>query len=338
MPTGILMKRLAGDDPGRPNATHHDGVATDRGGNMTGSRARVVTLAAVFATVILAGSAAWACSPARGAAISSQPQSGLAGTQVSISGAEFAAASTGKSGVVEIRWNGVGGTLLAETAGPDFSQTITIPNVAANVYTINAIQRDLEGNIIANAATAFAVTTPGAPAPSAPTASTPADPAPTAPAPAPAPTQAAPAPSAQAAPAVSTAAPAPAPAPTQSRTAAPAPKPAAPAAATPAPAAPAPAAAPTEAASPEPAAAPVAAEPVTAVPSDATASGDLWRGFESTGSLRGPGLAGDPASAGSGAGSWIGAALLAAGTIALLSTFSVLGLRRRRVTAERQAE
>ena len=303
---------------------------------MTASRTRVVALAAVFATVVLAGSAAWACSPARGAAISSQPQSGLAGTQVSISGAEFSAASAGKS-LVEIRWNGVDGTLLAQVAGPDFTQTITIPNVASNVYTINAIQRDLEGNVTANAATAFAVTTPGAPAASSPTASGPAAPAPAATAPAataPAATPA-PAPSGQAAPAP--AATAAAPAPTQSRPAAPA-KAAAPAP-VPAAAAPAAPAAPTEspAASPEPAA-PAATEPVTAVPSDATASGDLWRGFDSTGSLRGPGLAGEPVSSGSDAGSWVGATLLAAGSLALLATFSVLGLRRRRVTVERHAD
>ena len=317
------------------------------GGLMTASRTRLLAMAAVCTTVLLVGSAAWACTPGA-ESFSSRPQSGPPGTDVTLSGSGFATASSTQPGVVEIRWNAVDGPLLATAAAPDFSQAVTIPDVAPRTYMIMAVQRDNQGSVTTSKATAFAVTQPltSSPTPSAPSAPTSPSPAPGATEPAPS-EPSTPAPSAASdtpAPALVPAAPQPSPAaPAQSRAAAPAASTRTAPAPAPAPVAPAAATTPgpltaTTAPAPEPAPVPQPApEAAPAAPSLGTAGGERWSGLNrSTGSFSGSGLGEGHATSSDGAGMWIGTALLAVGTTALLGAFSVLGLRRRRAMAERR--
>ena len=85
------------------------------------------------AALLVPAAFAWACVPQ--ATLSAQPGSGPAGTQVTVSGQQWAERP------IEIRWDGTSGPLLAEVEGPSFSTTVTVPQVADGDYTLIARQQ-----------------------------------------------------------------------------------------------------------------------------------------------------------------------------------------------------
>lgn len=107
----------------------------------------------VIGVVLMASSAAWACTlPVR--AITAAPGLGSPGTAVSIQGTTMA---------TEVRWSSVTGPVLANvTADPvseTFSGQITVPDVTPGTYEVVALA---EGRLVAR--TRFQVTRPAAPA------------------------------------------------------------------------------------------------------------------------------------------------------------------------------
>ncbi|MBW3651223.1 MAG: hypothetical protein KY458_11715 [Actinobacteria bacterium] len=117
-------------------------------------------------------SVAWACTASSN--IKADPGSGLAGSQVQLTGSGFLAPSSEAGGeqvgAVEIRWNSTSGPMLATATDAEFSTQVTVPrNAAARRYFFVAVQRRADGSIVRNAAAPFLVTAPaGEPAPPAP--------------------------------------------------------------------------------------------------------------------------------------------------------------------------
>ena len=113
-------------------------------------RARLV-VALVGLVALGAGAPAWACVPQPFIVV--QPQaSGASGTEVEVVGTNF------DPGPAEIRWNGLDGALLAKAEGPSFAATITVPDDAEGLYTLIALSRGAQGEVIGTARAAFAVT------------------------------------------------------------------------------------------------------------------------------------------------------------------------------------
>lgn len=101
-----------------------------------GGSVRRSVLMGVGAAAFALGSAsvAWACSAQSGitgSAVRGQ-SSGAAGSQIQVSVTNFPADP------VSIHWNSVDGEVLATGRGPDFSTSITIPQVAEGVYYVVA--------------------------------------------------------------------------------------------------------------------------------------------------------------------------------------------------------
>ena len=106
--------------------------------------AGVVHLIAFVAAV----GVAWACVPS-GGSISVNPTFGVAGSQATVTGADF------PPGDPRITWNSPDGPVLAHPQGPDFTVRITIPNVPPGVYMIVA-----GGNMSVSTARPFEVVAP----------------------------------------------------------------------------------------------------------------------------------------------------------------------------------
>jgi len=117
-------------------------------------------LLAVIVVAAGATCAAWACVPQP--LIVVQPNaSGRPGAHVTVSGINF------PLGVVEIRWNGLEGPKLAESAaGSDFSLPVTIPTAAEGLYTLVGVGRAPDGSVAGTVARA-AFLVPGGPGPAA---------------------------------------------------------------------------------------------------------------------------------------------------------------------------
>lgn len=100
--------------------------------------------------VVGAARSAFACAPSP--YLSVTPSSGWAGSTTTVKGENFQQLD------VEIRWNGVTGTVLATTKGPSFSESVTIPNVEPGVYYMVAVARAADGGVKGRASGAFEVT------------------------------------------------------------------------------------------------------------------------------------------------------------------------------------
>jgi hypothetical protein len=101
-------------------------------------RLAVVAFSALAGILSLA-SVAWACTYAP-RIMNMGAQEGTSGSRVTVAGQGVA-----PEGVVEIRWNGVNGAKLAQTtanANGDFSAVATVPDVAADVYSLFVVAGD----------------------------------------------------------------------------------------------------------------------------------------------------------------------------------------------------
>ena len=108
--------------------------------------------AAVLAGLLGPLSVAWACTGAS-ASTSLSPASGVAGSTVVVTGANYA------PGTVEVRWGGVTGPILGTTPGGNFTSTVKVPAEApAGVYYLVAVQRDGAGGVESKVADTFEVT------------------------------------------------------------------------------------------------------------------------------------------------------------------------------------
>lgn len=84
------------------------------------------------------------------------PASGTGGSTATVTGSTFAAEP------VEIHWDSIGGPLIGSASGPNFSTSVTIPNVSSGDYHIIAFSRDPGGVPRAGPTAAFKVTPPPA--------------------------------------------------------------------------------------------------------------------------------------------------------------------------------
>lgn len=113
-----------------------------------------VLMALMVFTLATLGAQASACVPQPYILV--QPRSsGPPGTNVDVVGNTFEAE------VVEVRWNMLDGALLAQASGPSFLASITIPDDPEGLYTLLAISRGAQGEIVDVARTAFSVTSTG---------------------------------------------------------------------------------------------------------------------------------------------------------------------------------
>ncbi|MGH9151540.1 MAG: hypothetical protein ACRD03_03830, partial [Acidimicrobiales bacterium] len=106
---------------------------------------------------------AWACVPQPRLVAVLPDSSGPPGTEVTVDGLGF------DRGRAEVRWNSRDGALLASADGPDFSATITIPDVPAGLYALIVLSRQPGGAIGNTARAAFEVTGPVATGDTTPT-------------------------------------------------------------------------------------------------------------------------------------------------------------------------
>ncbi|MFN2503023.1 MAG: hypothetical protein ABR540_02105, partial [Acidimicrobiales bacterium] len=123
----------------------------------------VVSAIGAGAALLLVASSAWAClgnevSPT----ISFFPNQGLPGSTVTVSGKAWSPAP------VEIRWRGAGGPVLASEYGREFSVAVAVPEAAAGVYEIVAVQgavaKSAPFRVVAAAAPAESPSGAGSPA------------------------------------------------------------------------------------------------------------------------------------------------------------------------------
>lgn len=114
-------------------------------------RVRAGAPLALVSGLLLWGASAWGCVPQPFLSISPLA-SGPVGAQVTVYGTDFG------SGDVEIRWNGVQGSLLAEAAGDEFSMPVTIPEAPVGLYLMVGLIRDGNGNVTQKGAASFEVT------------------------------------------------------------------------------------------------------------------------------------------------------------------------------------
>lgn len=94
---------------------------------------RALVTFGIILVVMSSASVAWACT-ANAVITPVSPQSGTAGTAVTVSGEAFSAGSP-----VEIRWGSATGLLLARALGSNFTVEITIPDARPGTYTLVAI-------------------------------------------------------------------------------------------------------------------------------------------------------------------------------------------------------
>lgn len=128
-------------------------------GSSSTSRQFVMAAATALAVGLSYAALAFACSPQ--ATISVTPTSVQPGDRVTVSGIAFA-------GAVQVRWNGASGPLLASVSpeGQSFVTTVTIPDVAPNAYVIIATARDASGGFLGQSSAAVEVSArPAAAAP-----------------------------------------------------------------------------------------------------------------------------------------------------------------------------
>lgn len=114
--------------------------------------------AGALVALLTAGSFAWACSPSGN--VSVDPDSGAAGSTVTVSGGGFETPTAADEVPIEIRWNSTSGRVLGGAVGPDFSVSVTIPsNASGRTHYIVAVQRKSDGSITRQATAPFTVTT-----------------------------------------------------------------------------------------------------------------------------------------------------------------------------------
>ena len=122
-----------------------------------GPRLHHVLMGLVVLALSIGGAQALACVPMPYVLV--QPRaSGPPGTTVDVVGSNF------ETEVTEVRWNALDGALLAKASGPSFSASITIPDDPEGLYTVLAVSRGAQGEVLDVARTPFAVTSasPGA--------------------------------------------------------------------------------------------------------------------------------------------------------------------------------
>lgn len=145
-----MRRRLAGG-----HTTEGQGIVPNPNAARPG-RGRWATLrvvAALIATAAVPATAAVAVACVPEPLISLQPISaGRSGSTVVVEGVGF-----GK-GPVEIRWNAIAGSRLADAEGPTFTTSITVPSVPEGLYAVLALARDADGGITNAARAAFQVT------------------------------------------------------------------------------------------------------------------------------------------------------------------------------------
>ncbi len=104
-------------------------------------RRMVVGLGAVAGAMLLAASAAWACTNL--ATLNLSSAAGTSGQNITVTGSSFKVASTGPQTAVALHWNGAAGPILA-TVTPDstgnISTTVTIPDAQPGYYVLVATQ------------------------------------------------------------------------------------------------------------------------------------------------------------------------------------------------------
>lgn len=116
------------------------------------SRTPLARAAAVALLLSMTGAAtAWACVP-QPTIVAVQPRaSAPAGGQVTVLGDNFDGAP------VEIRWNGLQGTLLGTGNGPSFSIPITVPDDEPGLYVLTALSRQPGGGVGGTARASFQI-------------------------------------------------------------------------------------------------------------------------------------------------------------------------------------
>lgn len=126
-----------------------------RGMTRRAESTRLAAAASLFTafTVTLLITRAFACVPQPNILV--QPSaSGPSGTHVDVVGENFGPGGT------EVRWNAVDGPLLGKADGPSFSKSIVIPDVAAGLYTLLAVLRGGQGEVLDAVRAPFQVTAP----------------------------------------------------------------------------------------------------------------------------------------------------------------------------------
>lgn len=119
----------------------------------SGSALRTAVAATVGVVVATVGVAAvaWACVPQPYLVV--QPRaSGAVGDEVEVVGENF------DPGPVEVRWNALDGELLGKAAGPSFAAKVIVPEDEAGLYSLLAISRGPQGQVVGIARVAFSLT------------------------------------------------------------------------------------------------------------------------------------------------------------------------------------
>ena len=114
---------------------------------MTLKQKGMLSVAAAAAASLIVGAAAFACTNL--ATLNLSSTAGKAGDIVTVTGSSFAVGRGDAPTLpVQLRWNGVNGTVLAETV-PDragnISATFTVPEGAPGYYVLVATQKDARG-------------------------------------------------------------------------------------------------------------------------------------------------------------------------------------------------
>lgn len=121
-----------------------------RGSTTTVRRIGAASALVLVAALIYAGSTAWACVPQP--ILSIEPlASALPGARFSVAGERFSA------GVLEVRWNGLDGPLLAGGSGPSIHAEVAVPEVPPGLYTVFGFNRGSDGTVGVVARSAFEV-------------------------------------------------------------------------------------------------------------------------------------------------------------------------------------
>ncbi len=107
----------------------------------------MLLVATTAAASLVVGAAAFACTNL--ATLNLSSTAGKAGDVVTVTGSSFSVPRDGSPALpVQLRWNGVNGTVLAETT-PDragnISATFTVPDGMPGYYVLVATQRDAKG-------------------------------------------------------------------------------------------------------------------------------------------------------------------------------------------------